>query len=73
MAFTLALAEPELTARKDRVTSLASPELEGCSSPYDSYEHFGPGPFVKLRDDKGNEMICRTGGVACMPLDEWTS
>jgi len=109
MAFTLALAdpeliEPELIAWKDRATSLASPELEGCSgpygwrdygishdgrlevdvggvaififtesSPYDSYEHFGPGAFVNLRDDKCNEMICRTGGVACMPLDEWTS
>ena len=43
------------------------------SSPYDSYEHFGPGPFVNLRDDKGNEMICCAGGVTCMPLDEWTS
>jgi hypothetical protein len=109
MAFTLALAdpellEPELIAWKDRTTSMASPELEGCSgpygwrdygishngrlevdvggeaififaesSPYDSYEHFGPGPFISLRDDKGNEMICRVGGVACMPLDAWTS
>jgi hypothetical protein len=109
IAFTLALAdpkllEPELIARKDRTTSMASPELEGCSgpygwrdygifhdgrlevdvggeaififtesSPYDSYEHFGPGPFVNLRDDQGNKMIWRMGGVACMPLDEWTS
>lgn len=109
MAFTLALAdpdliEPELVAWKDRNTSLASPELEGCSgpygwrdygishdgrlevdvggeaififtesSPYDSYEHFGHGPFVNLRDDKGVEMICRVGGVGCVPLDEWTS
>jgi len=109
MAFTLALAdpdllEPELVAWKDRTTSMASPELEGCSGPYDrrdygishdgrlevdvggeaififaesspcdSCEHFGPGPFINLRDDQGNEMICRTGGVTCMPLDEWTS
>ena len=39
MAFTLALAEPELIepeliAWKDRTTSLASPELAGCSGPY---------------------------------------
>jgi hypothetical protein len=105
-AFTLALAdpellEPELVAWKDRTTSMASPELEGCSSPYgwrdygishdgrlevddggeaififaesSSSEHFGPGPFINLRDDQGNEMICRTGGAACMPLNEWTS
>jgi hypothetical protein len=79
MAFTFALADPELlepevVAWKDRTTLMASPELEGCSgsygwrdygifhdgrlevdvgdeaifvftesSPYDSYEHFGPG------------------------------
>jgi hypothetical protein len=109
MAFTLALAapemlEPELIAWKDRTTSMASPELEGCSgpygwrdygishdgrlevdvggeaififtesSPYDSCEHFGHGLFVNLRDDRDNDMICRVGGVACMPLDEWTS
>jgi hypothetical protein len=104
MAFTMTLADPELVAWKDRTTSMASPELEGCSGPYgwrdygishddrlevdvggeaififtasspcDSCEHFGPGPFINLRDDKGNEMICRVGGVACMPLDEWTS
>ena len=87
MAFTLALAEPdllepELIAWKDRTTSMASPELGGCSgpygwrdhgishdgrlevdfggeaififtesSPYDFCAHFGPGPFVNLRDD----------------------
>jgi hypothetical protein len=104
MAFTLALAhpelfEPELIARKDRTTSMASPELEGCSgpygwrdygishdgrlevdvggeatfifaesTPYDSCEHFGPGPFVNLRADKDNEMICLVGGKACVPL-----
>jgi hypothetical protein len=104
MAFTLALADPELIAWKDRTTSMASPELKGCSgsygwrdygishdgrlevdvggeaififtesSPYDSYEHFGRGPFVNLRDAKGNEMICRMGGEACVSLDEWTS
>lgn len=43
------------------------------SSPFDSYDHFGHGPYVNLRDSKGNEMICRVGGAACMPLDEWTS
>jgi hypothetical protein len=109
MAFTLALAdpelfEPELIAWKDRTTSMASPELEGrsgpygwrnygishddrlevdvgCeaififteSSPYNSCEHFSLGLFVNLCDDKGNEMTCRMGGVACMLLDEWTS
>ena len=104
MAFTFALADPELVAWKDRTTSMASPELEGCSgsygwrdygifhdgrlevdvgdeaififtesSPYDSYEHFGPGPCVNLRDAQSNEMICRMGGESCVPLDERTS
>ena len=36
---------------------------------HDSCMYFGPGPVVNFRDDKGNEMICRIGGVACMPLD----
>ncbi|BCK88517.1 hypothetical protein MIZ01_2321 [Sideroxyarcus emersonii] len=58
MAFTLAPAESE---------------LEGCSGHRDSYEHFGPGPFVNLRDDKGSEMICRTSGVARMTLNEWAN
>ena len=43
------------------------------ASPYDSYEHFGPGPFVNLRDAQGNEMICRVGGKDCVPLDDWSS
>ncbi len=43
------------------------------SSPYDSYEHFGHGPFINIRNAQGNEMICRVGGINCMPLDEWTS
>ncbi len=43
------------------------------SRPCDSCEHFGAGPFVNLRDDEGNETICRMGGVACIPLDAWTS
>lgn len=43
------------------------------SSPFDSYEHFGPGPFRNLRDAHGNESICRAGGLDCVPLDEWTS
>ncbi len=43
------------------------------SSPFDSYEHFGHGAFVNLRDDQGIEMICRIGGEDCFPLDEWSS
>jgi hypothetical protein len=43
------------------------------SSPFDSYDHFGPGPFVNLRDAQGTELICRVGGRDCVPLDEWTS
>lgn len=43
------------------------------SSPFDSYEHFGPGPFVNVRDDQGREMICRAGTRDCFPLDDWTS
>jgi hypothetical protein len=40
------------------------------SSPFGSYEHFGHGPFINIRDAKGNEMICRMGGDACVSLDE---
>lgn len=43
------------------------------SSSFDSYEHFGPGPFINIRDVQGNEMICRAGGGACVPIDDWTS
>lgn len=43
------------------------------SSPFDSYEHFGHGPYVNTRDSLGNELICRTGGADCVSLDEWTS
>ena len=43
------------------------------SSPFDSYLHFGPGPYRNLRDADGNESICRAGGVDCVPLDDWTS
>jgi len=43
------------------------------SSPFDSYAHFGPGPFRNLRDAQGNESVCRAGGMDCIPLDEWTS
>lgn len=43
------------------------------SSPFDSYEHFGPGPYRNMRDVNGNESICRAGGKDCIPLDEWTS
>lgn len=43
------------------------------SSPFDSYAHFGPGPFRNIRDAQGNESLCRAGGEDCIPLDEWTS
>jgi hypothetical protein len=43
------------------------------TSQFDSYAHFGPGPFRILRDAKGNESLCRPGGVDCVPLNEWTS
>ena len=43
------------------------------SSPYDSYGHFGPGPYVNIHDDRGNELVCRVGGIDCVPLDEWMS
>jgi hypothetical protein len=42
-------------------------------SHYDIHEHFGHGPFVNLRADKGNEIIRLVGGKACVPLDEWSS
>lgn len=53
----------------DGVTSFIFAE----SSPFDSYAHFGPGPFRNLRDARGNEAVCREGGTDCIPLDEWTS
>ena len=43
------------------------------SSPFDCYDHFGPGPFVNLRDAQGNEQICRIGGKDCVALDDWSS
>ncbi|MGC2166748.1 MAG: AF1514 family protein [Gallionella sp.] len=43
------------------------------SSQFDSYAHFGHGPYVNLRDPSGNEIMCRIGGVHCVPLDDWTS
>ncbi|MBU1236994.1 MAG: AF1514 family protein [Gammaproteobacteria bacterium] len=43
------------------------------SSPFDSYSHFSPGPFINLRDSRGNESVCRVGGLDCVPLDDWTS
>jgi hypothetical protein len=30
-------------------------------------------PFINIHDAHGNEMICRIGGVDCVPLDDWTS
>lgn len=43
------------------------------SSPFDSYEHFSPGPYRNKRDKQGNELICQSNGADCVPLDEWTS
>lgn len=43
------------------------------TSQFDSYGHFGQGPFRNLRDADGNECVCYAGGVACVPLDDWTS
>lgn len=43
------------------------------SSPFDSYAHFSPGPFINRRDAQGNETLCRIGGVDCVSLDDWTS
>jgi hypothetical protein len=42
------------------------------SSPFDSYDHFGRGSFVNLRDTEGKKMICLVWGRACAPLDDWT-
>lgn len=42
------------------------------SSPFDSYEHFGHGPLVNIRDAQGNEMVCMSSG-GCVTLDDWTS
>lgn len=54
MTFTLALAEHESVAWKARITSMASPELEGCSGPYgwrdDGIPHGG-----RLEVDAGGE------------------
>lgn len=58
LAFSLAESDPELFAE---------------SSSFDSYEHFGPGPFVNVRNAQGDEMICRAGGGECASIDEWTS
>jgi hypothetical protein len=86
---TASMASPELEGRSgpygwrdygishdDRLEVDASGEAIFVfteSRPCDSCGHSGTGPFVNLRNDKGNEMICRMGGVACMLLDEWTS
>ena len=42
-------------------------------SSFDSYEHFGPGPFRNISDAHGNGFICQSDGSGCVPLDEWTS
>jgi hypothetical protein len=56
MAFTLALADPELIAWKDRTTSMASPELEGCSGPY-GWRDYGISHDGRLEVDVGGEAI----------------
>ena len=43
------------------------------SSPFDSYEHFSPGPYRNKHDILGNDFICLSDGTDCVPLDEWTS
>ena len=43
------------------------------SSPFDSYEHFSPGPYRNIHDIQGNDFICLSDGTDCVPLDEWTS
>ena len=43
------------------------------SSPFDSYEHFSPGPYRNKHDAQGNEFICQSDGTGCVPLDEWAS
>ena len=52
------------------------------SSQFDSYEHFGPGPFLNLRDRVGREWVCLASSLAdphnplspsrtaCIPVDE---
>lgn len=50
----------------DRETSVIFAE----ASPFDSHEHFGHGPFINLRNMKGEAMICMSGGNNCVSLDE---
>lgn len=52
------------------------------SSQFDSYAHFGPGPFLNLRDRAGREWVCLASSLAdphnpqspsrtaCVPVDE---
>ncbi len=52
------------------------------SSQFDSYAHFGPGPFVNLKDRAGREWVCLASSLAdprnpqspsrtaCIPVDE---
>lgn len=52
------------------------------SSQFDSYAHFGPGPFLNLRDRGGREWVCLASSLAdphnpqspsrtaCIPVDE---
>lgn len=87
LAFSLALTdselhEPEMVARHDygvshdgRLEVDVGGEVSFIfldSSSFDSCAHFGPGPFINIRDAQGNEMICSIGGVDCVPLDGWT-
>ncbi len=55
------------------------------TSHFDSYLHFGPGPFLNLRDRAGREWVCLASSLAdprnplspshtaCIPVDEASS
>ncbi len=43
------------------------------TGPDDFDVHFSPGPFINIRTARCNEMICRVGGMACLPPDVWSS
>lgn len=71
MALTLApadpeLLKPELIAWRDRTTSMASPELEGCSGPY-GWRDYGISHEGRLEVDVGGEAIF------IFTEHEWTS
>ena len=75
MAFTMALADPELIAWKDRTISMASPGLEGCSGPC-GWRDYGISHDGRLEVDVGGEAIFVFAAWAAWlarPLDEWNS